>query len=74
MVIDPDIRGFSPDKVKIHLHTFDHSSITFGIILLCLGSSNTSHVDSLDRFRKTVVDKVKFDIRFFKRSILKNKI
>ena len=28
---------------------------------LCLGFSNTSHVDSLYRFGKSVVNKVKFD-------------
>ena len=29
---------------------------------LCLGFSNTSHVDSLDRFIKSAVEKVKLDI------------
>ena len=53
MMIDPVIIGFSTNKVKIHLHIRDHSIINFGIRGLCLEFSNTSHVDSLDRFRKS---------------------
>ena len=34
----------------------------FRIIEKCIGFSNTSHVDSLDRFRISVVDNVKSDI------------
>ena len=62
-MIDPVINGFSTNEVKNHLHIRDHSMVTFGIMGLCLVFSNTSHIDSLDRFRKSVVDKVKFDIR-----------
>ena len=53
MMIDPVIIGFSTNKVKIHLHIRDHSIINFGIRGLCLEFSNTSHVESLDRFRKS---------------------
>ena len=59
------MNGFSPNEVKIHLHICDHSIITFGIRGLCLGFSNTSHVHSLDRFRKIVVDKFKFGLIIF---------
>ena len=44
------------------MYIFDHSIITFVIGIFCLGFSNTSHADSLYRFRKTVVDKFRFDI------------
>ena len=62
MIIDTVINGFSTNEVKIYLHICDHSIITFGIRGLCLVFLNTSHVDNLDKFRKTVVDKVKLDI------------
>ena len=62
MMIDPVINGFISNEVKSHFHIFDHSIITFGIKGFCLGFSNTSNVDSLDTFIKTVVDKVKLDI------------
>ena len=67
MMIDPVINGFSPNEVKIHFHICDHSIIAFGIRGLCLGFPNTSYVDDVDRFRKTVVDEVKFDINIKKR-------
>ena len=35
------------------------------LIVFFLGSSNTSHIESLDRFRKSVVDKVKIGICIF---------
>ena len=44
------------------MHIYDQSIVTFGINGLCLGFSKTSHVDVLDKFIKTVVYKVKFDI------------
>ena len=62
MVIDPVINGFSPNKVKSHFHICDNSIVPFGIRGLFLWFSNTSHVDSLDRFRKSVIDKVKTDV------------
>ena len=62
MMVDTVINGFIPNEVISHLQIFDHSMIFFGIIGFCLGFSNTSHVDSLDRFRKSVVKKVKLDI------------
>ena len=49
-IIDPVINGFSPRKVISNLHICDHSIVTFGIRGLCLGFSNTFHVESLDRF------------------------
>ena len=57
------INGFSPNEVKIHLHICGHPVVTFGTRGLCLEFSNTSHVDILDRFRKSVVDEFKFDTR-----------
>ena len=60
--MDPVINGFSPNEVKIHFHICDHSIVTFGIRELCLVFSNTSHIETLDRFRKPVVDKAKTDL------------
>ena len=60
-IIDPVINGFIPNDVSIHLHICDQSIVTFGIRGRCLGFSITYHVDSLDRFRRSVVDKVKGD-------------
>ena len=65
-MVDPVINEFSPNEVTIHLHICDNSIITFSIIVLCLGFSNTSHDDSLCSFRKKVVDKVKTDIYILK--------
>ena len=67
-MIDPVINVFSPNKVKGSFHIYDKSIVTFGIRGLCLEISNTSHVDILDRFIKSVVDKVKFYIRIKKKS------
>ena len=39
----------------------------FGIRSLCLGVSNIFYFESLDSFRKSVVDKVNFDIHMFKK-------
>ena len=61
-IIDPVINVFSPNDVPIHLHICDQSIVTFGIREIYIGFSNTSHVDSLDRFRRSVVDKVKLYI------------
>ena len=58
-IIDRVIDGFSNNKVRIILHICYHSIFTFCIRRLCLGFSNTSHVDSLYRFRKPVVNWVK---------------
>ena len=58
MMIDTVINGFSLNKVRSHFHICDFSIVTFGIRGLCLGFSNTYHVDGLDRIRKSVVDKV----------------
>ena len=67
MMIDKVINGFSTNEVISIFHICDHSIITFGKRYLCLDSSNTSNVDSLDRFRKSVVDKVKLDISILKK-------
>ena len=48
------------------MHICDHSIVTFGTSKKCLGFSNTSHVESLDKFRRSVVDKVKTDICILK--------
>ena len=61
-IIDPIIDGFSPNDESSHIHICDHSIFTFVIRERCIGFSNTFHVDSLDRFRISVVDKVKLDI------------
>ena len=65
-IIDLVINGFNPNDESSRLHNCDHSIVTLGIRKQCLGFSNTSHVDSLDRFRRTVVDKVKIDICMLK--------
>ena len=51
-IIDPVINGFSPNELIINLHVCYHSIVKFGVRGSCLGFSNTSHVDNLDRFRK----------------------
>ena len=58
-IIHPVINGFIPNYVSSNFHICDHSIVKFGIREKCLGLSNTSHVDSLDRFLKLVVYKVK---------------
>ena len=62
MIIDPVTNGFIPIEVKSNFYICDNSILTFGKRGLCLGFSNNSHVESLYRFRKSVVDKVKLDI------------
>ena len=62
MVINPVISRFSPNELRSHLQNCDHSIITFVIIGLCSGFSNTYHVGSLYRFRKSVFEKVKLDL------------
>ena len=58
-IIDPVINLFIPNEVRSHFHIYDHSIVKFGIRGLCLWISNTSRVNSLDRFRKSVVNKFK---------------
>ena len=72
-IIDLIINGFSPNDISSHFHICDHSIVTFGITEKHLGFSNDSHVDSLDRFRRSVVDKVKQDISS-KRKLYENTI
>ena len=60
-IIDPVINLFSLNEVTFNLHICDHSIVTFGIGRLWLGFSNTSYVDILDMFIKSVVDNVKTD-------------
>ena len=57
-IVDPVINGFSPHEVRSNLHICDNSIVAFFIIGFCFGFSKTSHVDSLDGLRKSVVDKV----------------
>ena len=61
-IIDPVINGFSPNAISSHLRICDKSIVTFGIREKCIKFSNISHVDSLYRFRISVVDKVNTDI------------
>ena len=58
MIIYSVINVFIPNAVSIHLHIWDHSIVAVGKRGLGLGFSNTSHVDSLNRFRKLVTRKV----------------
>ena len=64
-VIDTVILWFGPNEVTSHLHICDHSIATFVIRRLYLGFSKTPHVDSLDRFIKSVADHVKTDVCIF---------
>ena len=62
MMIDPVTNGFGSDKVRIHLQIFCHQIINFSKILFCIRFSNTSCVESLETFRKLVVENVKLYI------------
>ena len=62
MKMDPDIHVPFPNAVKDRLQICDHLNVTFGIMGLCLGFSNTSNADSLDIFRKSVVDRLYLNI------------
>ena len=62
IMIDPVNNLFCLNKVRIYFQICDLSMFYFWKICLCLRFSNTSNVDSLDRFRKLVVDKVKLDL------------
>ena len=61
-IIDPVIIGFIPNDVSNHLHIFDNLIVKFGIREKYIGLSKIYNVDSLDRFRISIVDKVKTDI------------
>ena len=62
IIIDLVLNVFSTNKLSSHLIICDQLVISFGKRGFCLVFSNTSHVDSLYRFRKSVVDKFKLDI------------
>ena len=62
MIIGPVINGFSPNEVRSCFRIRDHSIINFRKRGFCLGFSNTYHVDSLERIRKSVVNMVKLEI------------
>ena len=66
-IIDPVINGFSTNDVSSHFHICDHSIVTFGIREKCIWFSETSRVDILYRFRRSVVDKFKIDICILKK-------
>ena len=61
-IIDSVINLFSPNYVSSNFYICDHSIVTFRIKGKCIELSSTSRVDSLDRFRISVLDKVKTDI------------
>ena len=61
-IIDPVIIEFIPNDLSIHLHICDHSIFSFCIIQKCIQFSNTSHLDNLDNFIRSVVYKFKKDI------------
>ena len=67
---DPVINGFIPNDESSYLYICDHSIVIFGIKEKCLGLSNTSHVESLYRFRDTVFDKVKTDVCIKNKNII----
>ena len=50
------------------MHICDHSIVKILIIEKCIGFSNTSHVDSLDRSIRSVADKVKSDTCILQKS------
>ena len=56
------MNGFSTNDVTSHLHICDQLIITVSMRGLCLLFSNSFHVDSLYKFRRTVVDKVKIEV------------
>ena len=64
--IVPVIDVFSPNEVTRDLKICDHSIVILDIRGFCLDYSITYCVDSLDRFRKPGVDKVKSDICILK--------
>ena len=68
MMIYPVVNGFSTNEVMSYLHIFYHSMITFVKRGFCLGFSDTSHVESLDRLRKSVVENVYNDIENFNKN------
>ena len=51
-ITDTVINEFIPHEVTSHSHIWDHSIVTFGIRGFCVRFLNTSHVDSLYRFKK----------------------
>ena len=67
-IIDAVINVFSPNYESSNFHICDHSIVTFGIKGKCLDFSDTSHVEILDRFRRSVVDKVKTCICLLKQA------
>ena len=73
-IIDPVINGFITNDEFIHFHICDHSIIIFGIREKCIGFSNNYHVDSLDSFRRSVVDKFKTDIYVKNNNTIQKKI
>ena len=60
--IEPIIIELSPNEVRSNFHICDHSIVTFFNKRIIFRVSNTYHVDSLECFRKSVVDKVKTDV------------
>ena len=58
MIIGPFISGFAPNEVRNNFQICDNSMITLGKRGFCLVFSEISRVDSLDRFRGVVVEKV----------------
>ena len=66
-IIDPVINVFIPNDESINLQICDQSIVTFVIREKYIGLSKTSHIDSLERFRISVVDKVKPDTYILKR-------
>ena len=55
-MFDPVINEFIPNLVRINLYFYYRSIITLGNNRFLFGIVNTSRVDSLERFRKGVVE------------------
>ena len=56
--MDQVISRFIPNEKIDHLYICNHSIITFGGGGFFMGFLDTNHVDSLDRFRKFLIEEV----------------
>ena len=69
MIIDPVISGFITNEVRSYLNICDNLIINIEKRGFCLGFSNTSHVDILDRFMKVALQKFHNDIYILKKKM-----
>ena len=73
-IVDTVIDRFSTYDESRHLNIYDHSINTFGIGEKCMGFSNTYHVDSSERFIRSIVDKVNSDIYILQNVLIQKKM